>query len=215
MAPTSRVHRPHHVRNEGREKRGKLDLLMWEPIHPELFACYFFAAALTSPVSARCLMRGECILFIADTTLASFRAGLSAGDESGCNILSVHWPGCAQSQASGRMKSQAAAPSSPWPWESCASHSRDNHMRAQEFKVRLCFLSFTRNTKGSKIPSSTALKAAEKARRWVGANFPPCPPTGDRELLSFKTMGSETLSCFASDFTRTQIPFIDFFLLKG
>lgn len=76
MAPTSHIHRPHHVRNEGREKRGKSNLLMWEPIHLELFACYFFSVALTSPVSAWCLMRGEFIMFIADTTLASFLLGM-------------------------------------------------------------------------------------------------------------------------------------------
>lgn len=90
MALTPNIHRSHHIRNEGGEKRGESNLLIWEPIYPELFASYFISVALLSPVSAWCPMREEFIVFIADTTLASFRAGLSAGDESGCNILAVH-----------------------------------------------------------------------------------------------------------------------------
>lgn len=191
MALTSDIHRPHQVWNEGGEKRGESDFLIWELTYPELFASYFISVALLSPVASWCPMRGEFILFIAYTTLASFRAGLSAGDESGCSILAVHWPDCAQHQASSSMKPQAtwvegvcrASRRSLWSWQSCANHSRINRIPAQEFRVRLCFPWFTCNTKGSKLPSGKALKAAEKARRWVGASFPPCPLTGDWELL--------------------------------
>lgn len=167
MALTTNILRPHHVRSEAGGKREDSNLLIWELVYPGLFASYFLSVALLSPVSAWCPMREEFIAFIADTTLVSFRAGPSPGEERGCDILAVHWPGCAQRLASGSVKPQApwvevgcrAGPQSPWPWQSCApcqicaNQSKINHMPAQEFKVRPCFPWFTCNTKGSKLPS--------------------------------------------------------------
>lgn len=78
MALDIKVHRPHHVRNEGEQKREKSNFLVLEPINPELFASYLVLVALS--------LTREFIA-TADATLASLRAGLFVGDENGCSIL--------------------------------------------------------------------------------------------------------------------------------
>lgn len=47
MALDIKVHRPHHVGNEGGQKRQKSKVLILKPINPELLASYSVLVALS------------------------------------------------------------------------------------------------------------------------------------------------------------------------
>lgn len=81
MALDIKVHRPHHVRQEGGQKREKPSFLILKPINPELFASYFISVALSL------FDEREFIAFTAEPMLASFQAAHLAGDKNGSNIL--------------------------------------------------------------------------------------------------------------------------------
>lgn len=47
MALDIKLHRPHHVENEGGQEREKSNLLILKPINPELFASYLISIGLS------------------------------------------------------------------------------------------------------------------------------------------------------------------------
>lgn len=147
MALDIKVHRPHHVRNEGEQKREKSNFLILEPINPVICQLFSFG----SPVSVWCLTRESSLPLLTPRLPPSEQGFLLV-----MRMAAVFWPGQGQHGGPSPMGGVWLQGRSPLSlamggqscalWQSCANHSRIYHMPAQEFKVRQCFPQFTCNT---------------------------------------------------------------------